>query len=291
MLVGVKLFRTPEAILPQVFGMGEGDVFSIAKLRKGLEEMRKLYGEFGYIDFVPEPDPSSLNQRPDKIDLTLNVDEGKQFFVRRIDFSGNTTTRDKVIRREILLDEGDQCSTPASGNSALLRLNQLGYFEALKEVRSRRHQARHPNQHRRHHPQGEGARQELRSAVGRRLRHRRQLRFGSVTRPTTSSASAKPWARAPARRPYPRRDVRLHGTLSSSTSPSRLGFTVYMQRFNYDQGREVSLSLRPQPDSQVQGARQRQPVELFVPTAMGFTAFASTVAARASPASACHLRL
>ena len=35
--------------------MAEGDVFSTAKLRKGIENMRKLYGEFGYIDFVPEP--------------------------------------------------------------------------------------------------------------------------------------------------------------------------------------------------------------------------------------------
>ena len=35
--------------------MSEGDVFSTAKLRKGLENLRKLYGEFGYIDFVPEP--------------------------------------------------------------------------------------------------------------------------------------------------------------------------------------------------------------------------------------------
>ncbi len=39
--------------------------------------------------------------------MTITADEGKQFFVRRIDFVGNTTTRDKVIRREILLDEGD----------------------------------------------------------------------------------------------------------------------------------------------------------------------------------------
>ena len=42
----------------------------------------------------------------DQVDLSLSVDEGKQFFVRRIDFAGNTTTRDKVIRREMLMDEG-----------------------------------------------------------------------------------------------------------------------------------------------------------------------------------------
>ena len=92
---------------------------------------RKLYGEFGYIDMVPEPD---INPIPgtDKVDFTLNVDEGKQFFVRRIDFSGNTTTRDKVIRRELLVDEGDMFSTRL-WELSILRLNQLGYFDALKQ--------------------------------------------------------------------------------------------------------------------------------------------------------------
>ena len=53
---GVKLFRTPEVLMKPLFGMSKGDVFSTDKLRKGIENMRKLYGEFGYIDFVPEPD-------------------------------------------------------------------------------------------------------------------------------------------------------------------------------------------------------------------------------------------
>ena len=113
-----------------LFGMGEGDVFSTAKLRKGLENLRKLYGEFGYIDFVPEPN-FDIIPNTDKIDLTMTVDEGKQFFVRRIDFSGNATTRDKVIRREILIDEGDIFNTRL-WELSILRLNQLGYFEQLK---------------------------------------------------------------------------------------------------------------------------------------------------------------
>ncbi len=127
---GVKLFRTPETLMRPLFGMAEGDVFSTGKLRKGLENMRKLYGEFGYIDFVPEPSFDVL-PNTDKIDLTLTADEGKQFFVRRIDFSGNVTTRDKVIRREILLDEGDIFNNHL-WELSVLRLNQLGYFEQLK---------------------------------------------------------------------------------------------------------------------------------------------------------------
>ncbi|HXJ42749.1 MAG TPA: outer membrane protein assembly factor BamA, partial [Bryobacteraceae bacterium] len=128
--VGIKLFRTTDFLQKNVFQMNEGDVFSTAKLRKGIEQMKKLYGEFGYIDFVPEP---SFDPLPgtDKIDLTLTADEGKQFFVRRIDFSGNTTTRDKVIRREILLDEGDIYNSRL-WELSILRLNQLGYFEVLK---------------------------------------------------------------------------------------------------------------------------------------------------------------
>jgi len=132
--VGVKLFKTPDALMRPLFQMQEGDVFSTAKLRKGMENLRKLYGEFGYIDFVPEPVPEPL-PGSNKIDLTFNVDEGKQFFVRRIDFSGNTTTRDKVIRRELLVDEGDIFNTRL-WEVSILRLNQLGYFEQLKENES-----------------------------------------------------------------------------------------------------------------------------------------------------------
>jgi outer membrane protein insertion porin family len=128
--VGVKLFREP-SVLMALFNMREKDVFNTDKLRKGIENMRKLYGGFGYIDFVPEPNVEPI-PNTDQIDLTITADEGKQFFIRRIDFSGNTTTRDKVIRRELLLDEGDMFNTNL-WDLSILRLNQLGYFETLKK--------------------------------------------------------------------------------------------------------------------------------------------------------------
>ena len=128
--VGMKLFRTPDLIAKQVFGMSAGDVFSTEKLQKGLDNLRNLYGDFGYIDFVPSPDPETVPGKP-QVDLTIDVDEGHQFFVRRIDFQGNTTTRDRVIRRELLIDEGDLFSHRL-WETSVLRLNQLGYFEPLK---------------------------------------------------------------------------------------------------------------------------------------------------------------
>lgn len=65
------------------------------------------------------------------VNFTMVFDQEKQYFVRRIEFSGNTTTRDKVIRREILLDEG-QVYNNRLWELSILRLNQLGYFDAIK---------------------------------------------------------------------------------------------------------------------------------------------------------------
>jgi outer membrane protein insertion porin family len=76
-LVGVKLFRAgSERLTRELFQMGPGDVFSTAKFRKGLENMRKLYGEFGYIDFVPEPDFEPFPTEG-KINVIINADEGQ----------------------------------------------------------------------------------------------------------------------------------------------------------------------------------------------------------------------
>ncbi len=110
---GVKLFRSTE-FLSSLFQMHKGDVFSTEKLRNGIKNLTKVYSQFGYIDYVGEPQ-IDIEPTTNKIDLTLNVDEGKQFFVRRIEFTGNTTTRDKVIRRELLIDEGDVYNSTALG--------------------------------------------------------------------------------------------------------------------------------------------------------------------------------
>jgi outer membrane protein insertion porin family len=61
----------------------------------------------------------------------MEFDQGKPFYVRRIEFSGNTTTRDKVIRRQLLIDEG-QVFNNRYWELSLLRLNQLNYFDPIK---------------------------------------------------------------------------------------------------------------------------------------------------------------
>ena len=116
--------------LRALFPIKDGDIFSREKIGKGLENLRKAYGEFGYINFTSVPD-TKFDDEKKLIFLDVDVDEGKQFYVRRIEFQGNTTTRDKVIRREIALEEG-QVYNSHLWEFSLLRLNQLGYFDQLK---------------------------------------------------------------------------------------------------------------------------------------------------------------
>src|SRR5215470_5422802 len=124
-----KAIRSEKA-LRSLFPIKDGDVFSREKIAKGLEALRKAYGEYGYINFTSVPD-TKFDDEKKLVNLEIDVDEGKQFYVRRIEFEGNTTTRDKVIRREIALEEG-QIYNSRLWEFSLLRLNQLGYFDQLK---------------------------------------------------------------------------------------------------------------------------------------------------------------
>ena len=116
--------------LKGAFPLKQGDIFSTEKVRKALETYGKIYGEYGFIDFTPEPD-TEIDEEKKIINLTLKFDEQKQYFVRRIDFSGNTTTRDKVIRRELAIDEG-QLFNKRLWEMSILRLNQLDYFDKIE---------------------------------------------------------------------------------------------------------------------------------------------------------------
>ncbi len=115
--------------LKNAFPLKQGDIFSSAKIRKALEDYGKIYGRFGFIDFVPTPE-MDISEETKRIDVTMKFEEGKQYYVRRIDFTGNTTTRDKVIRRELMIDEGSLFDKHA-WEISILRLNQLDYFDKL----------------------------------------------------------------------------------------------------------------------------------------------------------------
>ena len=116
--------------LKALFPMKEGDILDVDRLRKALKSYTDAYGQFGFIDFTAEPD-FDIDEATKKINLTLRFDEQKQYYVRRITFAGNTTTRDKVIRRELLIDEG-QLFDKRRWDISILRLNQLNYFDKIE---------------------------------------------------------------------------------------------------------------------------------------------------------------
>jgi outer membrane protein insertion porin family len=122
-----------------VFTQKDGATFNLTVFQKDLDNLRKAYGQNGYINFSPVPNPT-FDDAKHTVTWDIDIDEGKQFTVSRIEFQGNTVTRDFVIRRELLLQEG-QVYNSHLWELSLLRLNQLDYFNPLKvEQDSETHQ-------------------------------------------------------------------------------------------------------------------------------------------------------
>jgi outer membrane protein insertion porin family len=127
--------------LASLFKLKPGQYYSEKRVRKALEKAREVYGSLGYFEFTAYPDlkPRDLGDAAPlvatpvvpTVDVTMRVQEGKQYFINRITFVGNTTTRDNVIRREVRLFEGGVFNTEALKYS-IKRLNQLGYFKQLE---------------------------------------------------------------------------------------------------------------------------------------------------------------
>ncbi len=138
-------------LLRGLFKLRAGDWYSEKEVREGLRKAQEAYGGGGYMEFTGAPDlkfkndgieadadanvPVALLAAPEPInpvvDVTMRLQEGKQYFVNRITFTGNATTRDNVIRRELRLVEGGLFNTEALKFS-VRRLNQLGYFKPLE---------------------------------------------------------------------------------------------------------------------------------------------------------------
>jgi outer membrane protein insertion porin family len=113
-----------------MLGVIPGTIYNEERLRRGLDNLRNLYGSRGYINFTAVP-TYNFAEGEKTVNLTVNIEEERKFVVNRISFSGNTTTRDKVIRRELMLSEGDVFNS-TSWDRSLVKLNQLGYFEQIR---------------------------------------------------------------------------------------------------------------------------------------------------------------
>jgi outer membrane protein insertion porin family len=118
-------------LLEKSLDFKSGDIVNFTKIQDTIESIKKLYANLGYINwnYLPE---YSLDTENKLYNLILEFDPGEPFFVNRIDFRGNTKTRDKVMRREFFLQEGYPFSSSYLERS-ILNLNQLGLFENIEE--------------------------------------------------------------------------------------------------------------------------------------------------------------
>ena len=126
---GNKAVTNTRALRAQ-FAMKDGDWFNATAFGKGLKNLKDAYSTLGYINVAPLPTPK-FDDAAKTISFVIDLDEGHQFKVSRIEFQGNKITRDFVIRRELQLEEGSPYNSKLWEQS-LLRLNQLDYFDPLR---------------------------------------------------------------------------------------------------------------------------------------------------------------
>ncbi|KFI23407.1 outer membrane protein assembly factor BamA [Nitrosococcus oceani] len=117
----------PHEKLFDALTVASGKVFSRKAIAESTTHITDLLGNKGYafanVNAVPE-----INEEEKKVNLTFFVDPGKRAYVRRVNISGNTKTRDEVLRREIRQQEGGWVATELI-NRSRLRIQRLGYFE------------------------------------------------------------------------------------------------------------------------------------------------------------------
>lgn len=136
--------NVPTPVILSVFTkLKVGEYYSEKHIRKGYEKLQEFYGSAGFWEFNMNPDltPNDINMDTGEpvpgftgvpeVDVVIKIQENDRYFLNRLTFLGNTTTRDSVIRREMRLVEGGVFNME-SLKFSVRRLNQLGYFKPLE---------------------------------------------------------------------------------------------------------------------------------------------------------------
>ena len=117
-----------EGIRP-LLKMKEGSVYSPKQLHDDAKAVADAYGSGGYVDLVITPE--SIPAGPGLVDVHYKIEEGDRSYLNRVNIEGNTRTKDKVIRREVLLAPGDVFNT-VRADTTKKRLENLGYFSKVE---------------------------------------------------------------------------------------------------------------------------------------------------------------
>jgi outer membrane protein insertion porin family len=121
--------HSTEARVRAFLKLKEGSVYSPKQLRDDAKAVADAYGSGGYVDLVITPEGTPAG--PALIDVHYTIEEGARSFANRVNIEGNTRTKDKVIRREVLVAPGDVFNT-VRVDTTKKRLENLGYFAKVE---------------------------------------------------------------------------------------------------------------------------------------------------------------
>ena len=121
--------HTTDARVRAFLKMKEGSVYSPKQLHDDAKAVADAYGSGGYVDLVITPEGTPAG--PALIDVHYTIEEGSRSFANRVNIEGNTRTKDKVIRREVLVAPGDVFNT-VRVDTTKKRLENLGYFAKVE---------------------------------------------------------------------------------------------------------------------------------------------------------------
>ena len=126
---GHKTFNTQG--LMSMVRLRPGEVYSTKVREKSVEDISELYRNFGYL-YIQVIPVENLDPRRKVVNVTFNIQENEIAYLNRLEFRGNIFTKDKVIRREMMIREGDRFSLAMFKNS-ILRVKQLGLVDLERE--------------------------------------------------------------------------------------------------------------------------------------------------------------
>lgn len=119
----------PEEELRATIDIDDSKTFVYSKMQKDLQKVTEKYGDLGYAfaNVIPKVRP---NESTKKVDVTFEIDKGHKVYFGKINVIGNSKTRDKVIRRELKIVEGELYNETRKRES-LENVQRLGFFEEI----------------------------------------------------------------------------------------------------------------------------------------------------------------
>jgi len=107
-----------------------GETYSEEKLRNSIMLMTEKVGDEGFAFSSVTP---LFHRHVDErtVDITFDIEKGRKVFIERVEISGNNKSEDRVIRREIRVDEGERFSA-SKLNLSKKRLKRLDYFDDVR---------------------------------------------------------------------------------------------------------------------------------------------------------------